>query len=79
MYLTLYIESRNTPKRNSKIPIAKNAKPSSTNTVELPLPKKGSPLRILLMPLVRKTMLVISISEPITKATLDISNSEVSM
>lgn len=74
-----YIENRNTPKRNKRLPIAKKAKPSKTYTLEPPLPKKDSPRLILIMPLIRKATLAISKSEPTSKAVLAISNSEVSI
>lgn len=74
-----YLESWNTPRRNSRLPIAKNAKPSKTYMLEPPLPKKDSPRLILATPLIRKTTLLISKSEPTTKAILAMSNSEVSI
>ena len=73
------MENRNTPKRNKRLPIAKNANPSKTYVLKPPLPKKDSPRLILIMPLIRNATLLISRSEPTIKAILAISNSEVSI
>jgi hypothetical protein len=74
-----HLESWNTPRRNKRLPIAKNAKPSKTYVLEPPLPKKDSPLLILTMPLTRKATLVKSRRGPTTKAILAMSKSEVSI